>query len=492
MSAASEDLLLGAALIKQIERGESTDPKGDFSKSTNLIKNAVTLIMNAQAQGQIPKELNSKIENLEPFIDLFSNSTQLLSEILGFEKEMTYLILFQDNTHLRPSGGVIKSFGILKIKDGKVLPFSINDSATIDNALERSVEAPFPIRRYTLSRELFFKDSGFSPDFLESAEVVTSIYSLAKKEQIDGVIGADYEFAKNITDAINGEASSNRGKIYNPALEKDVSRAVANTLISGVKTKKDISYLRIAEMIGKSIKEKHLLFAFGSSSIQNVFSVNGWSGSLWDRREEGGGKINDYIGINEANLGGGNINLDISRSVSKKVRVLDDGEITSTVTISYKNSSRKEGTPGTYKNYMQVLVPKGSEISSIAIDGREQEIEEAVTNPGIYEAKSFRPPQGIEVYEKIEGVKSNFGFLINVEGGKTKTVSLTFVLPGKISKSQKDINYSLKIYKQPGVSSFPLDLTFDLPKNFEIVGKDKHLDLEIAGDGQVSFLISQK
>ncbi len=39
---------------------------------------------------------------------------KLIPELTGFNGERTYLLLFQNNLELRPSGGYIGSFGIFK------------------------------------------------------------------------------------------------------------------------------------------------------------------------------------------------------------------------------------------------------------------------------------------------------------------------------------------------------------------------------------------
>jgi hypothetical protein len=47
----------------------------------------------------------------------------------------TFLILFQNNLELRPGGGFIGSFGILKVKDGTVVEFSTHDTANFDGRI---------------------------------------------------------------------------------------------------------------------------------------------------------------------------------------------------------------------------------------------------------------------------------------------------------------------------------------------------------------------
>ena len=286
------------------------------------------------------------------------------------------------------------------------------------------------------------------PDFVEGAKSQASIYNLSKDETVNGVIAVDFEFAKNILKAA-GEVNIEEGQInsenlYDFAEKSDISKNIADSLVGKIRKGKSLSYLKIAEMIGKSISEKHLLFALRDLKNQTVFTSNRWSGALDDKRAEKKGVINDYFGISEANLGIGNLNNQISRSVSKKIIATDSGSLTTKITISFKNNSGRSGSLGTYKNYLRVLTPGGSSLEGVVIDGQEQEIMDAVTNFNVYEASGFVPPDGLEIYETLEKEKKNVGFLLSIEPQKTKTVVLTYTLAYKISPSPKENIYSLR------------------------------------------------
>ncbi len=492
ISDAAIDLLKGAELFKEVLRGVSTDPKNDFVKSINLIRNSISLVMAAEAENQIPKELFPKINNLKPFIDLVSNSSLALPEIMGFEKEMNYLILFYDNTNFMPSGGKIEAYTQVKIRNGKISPLKLEDAQVIDNLIKsENIVPPFFIRRY-ISESLSFQNSGSSPDFSLSAKQSSSIFNLAKNQKVDAVIGFNYEFLKNIANGLDGENSLSESKVYGKALKENAPISVLSSVLDLVKTGKDISYLKLSEMVGKSITEKHLIFAFSDLSLESLFSANGWSGSIWDQRKEERGTVNDYLGIIESSIRANRVNADISRSISKKVSISGSGEVTTEIIISYKNNSSKQGVGGEYKNYLQILAPNGSLLQSVSIDGKKTETIEAITNPSLYETRNFNPPKELEVDEEKINSKTSFGLLLSIESGKSKTVNLSLKLPNKITPSQKEINYSLKIFKQAGMVSFPFELSFDLSNKFSIVRKAKNLNMVITKDEEADFIISQK
>lgn len=512
VSQATIHILEGSDILRKIYGEKSKDAKGDFLKASNSLKSGVALLQRVRAEGSLPDEISETVTNLEPFIDLFSSSSDVLLSILGFETEKNYLVLFQNNMELRPGGGFIESFGILKVKDGRVKDFSVHNVYQVDSGLKAHVEPPFALRRYLPTENLYMRDSNFDPDFVNSAINSSKLYSLETEKKVDGVIGVDLSFEKNLIYAIGPiyakdyKRNINADNLYSVGLEefekdlatpsvqkKDFLGAIAKSIESTLKTKKDISHLLLAENIGKSIKEKHLVFAFQEPGIQNIFTANGWSSSLWDNRKEGEGVINDFIGINEANLTSNKVNYYVSRSVSKKLIILDDGKVSSKLTIGFKNNSFKEDKlGGNYKNYLQLVLPVGAKITSISIDNKEVEVKPAVTDFRVYESSNFRPPLGIEVEEKREMGKSVFGFLISIGPKEVKSVVVSYSLPYVIPFSQKSVKYSLKIFKQPGVDSYPFELSFSLPANLKISDKRSPSIKEILNDENFSFDIVQK
>ncbi len=505
---ASIYILEGSDLVKKIYAEESKDPKNDFSKALNSLKSGVALIQKIKAEGNLSEEMEKNVGTIEPFTDLFSNSSDVLIDVLGFESEKTYLVLLQNNMEIRPGGGAIGSFAVLKVKDGKLKEILVQGSSEADELLKAHVEPPFAIRRYLPSKNLYFKDSNFDPDFINSAIATSNMYSLETGKKVDGVIGVDLDFAKNILSAIgtikvNGRKvnSENLYKIASEEFEKNLSEspqkndfisALAKSIEQNLRSKKGISYILLAGSFGKSIKEKHLIFAFQDPGIQNIFTANGWSSSLWDNRGSGENMINDYLGIVEANLGMNKVNYFVSRSVSKKLIIFDDGRVTSKVTIGLKNNSDKGNKlGGNYKNYIQLVLPEGSKITSVLIDNKESEIKQAVTDYRIYESASFKPPLGLELEEKKQMGKSIFGFLISVGPKEVKSVTVSYDLPYSIPSSRKSIDYGLRVYKQPGIDSYPMDLSFSIPFTYKFVDNKDAYSSKIISDEDLSFKMVQ-
>jgi hypothetical protein len=109
------------------------------------------------------------------------------------DRTWTFLLLLQNNSELRPGGGFLGQYGVLKIKereDRLVLrrrrepPRPANHHA--------KVTPPWQLTRYLQLKRWKFRDSNFSPDFAENAAKAEYFYRLGGgREQFDGVIAVN-------------------------------------------------------------------------------------------------------------------------------------------------------------------------------------------------------------------------------------------------------------------------------------------------------------
>jgi len=89
---------------------------------------------------------NSILEKREQLLE-FSNITKNLPDILGEGSEKKYLILFQNNMELRPTGGFIGSFAIAQVEGGGLQNLNIWDVFSADGQLKGHIEPPSPIKK---------------------------------------------------------------------------------------------------------------------------------------------------------------------------------------------------------------------------------------------------------------------------------------------------------------------------------------------------------
>jgi hypothetical protein len=473
--------------FSKVMNGKSKNPISDFIQGENYLKSSIIVLNKAKIEGGIPKPILQNLGEITPLIKFLSNIVDVMPKIFGMEGPKTYLILFQDNAELRPGGGVINLYGILKFNLGKITEFSINDVSSVDQQLRGHVEPPFAIRRYLKEEHWYVRDSNFDVDFVKSALVSSNLMFAEAGQKIDGVIAIDTSFIKDILHAIGQISLTNYNKIINEnnfdiLMQSDVQKnsffkSLNKAIIEKIAGNK-VNYFLIAQAISDSLMQKHLMLEF--SDLQNIFTVNGWSSSLWDEREANGGSVNDFLGINEANLGLNKVDYYILRQVFQKVIIENNGGVSEELEIDYKNQDTVSRAD--YKNYLRIILPENTTLSEISINGNSQNIVDAITDPLIYEEKNFKAPNGLEVEKTNEESRKIFGFLIKVPAGENTKIKLKYILAENISESNA-FSYNLKLFKQPGVDSFPYSFSLVYPNSLSIV---KNSD-GINNDGKLTY-----
>jgi len=79
------------------------------------------------------------------------------------------------------------------------------------------------------------------------------------------------------------------------------------------------------------------------------------------------------------------------------------------------------------------------------------------------------PPPGLEVNKETQAGKDIYGFLMNVDPQEIKTISLKYTLLKRIDLSAPEQNYFLKIFKQPGIDSYPYNFSINYPQGVTVI-----------------------
>lgn len=496
--------LQGITNLQAVFQQKSRNPKSDFVSALDSFRNTLELLQRMQTRtpsSPLDAALirNSILvgQNITPSLQLVSGVSQVLPDIFGFDGEKKYLVLFQNNMELRPGGGFIGSYAIAVMNKGILKEFKIYDVYDADGQLKAHFEPPFAVRRYLKNVHLYLRDSNFDVDFPQSASQAARLLYEEKGDKVDGVVAVDISFVKDLLSAtgpvyipeynqtvtadtlfLQAETHAEKNFFDGSTQKKDFLRSVFNAMKTKLETDKKLPYVALAKALRSAILQKHLLFAFANPSFQNLFTVQGMSGSLWDEREDDPQIINDFLGINEANVGVNKANYFVKRTISQVVGLDSDGTVTERVTLSYENAS--DGWPGgDYNNYIRFIVPQGSVLSDVAIDDAIVTTTPAVTDFLKYEAKNFKAPQDLEIETQNENGKTIFGFLIIVPSKGTKKITVSYTLAKKIDLTQPVFSYDLALFKQPGTDHDPYSLSFSYPDGFKILNSTPGIESRI-------------
>ncbi len=411
-------------------------------------------------------EVRSKIAKAQNLIDevalVVVNGKPMLEQVpylLGMDSPRNYLVIFQNDKELRPTGGFMTGYSIMKVDKAKFSPTTSDDIYNLDAKYKPSKPAPDPIVNYikgpyVISKNLRFRDMNWSPDFAVSMNDVVEAGREVGITGIDGIIGVDTQLLVNLLDVIGpigvpgyGNFSNNiepkcncPGVIYELESYADVEGAIIWDPLTGkiiLKPKNSDNRKKIigplmnsvlANAMGqpkeklaplfeagfKSVMEKHVLFHMMDEKVQNAVADFGIGGVIKDYS-------GDYIHINDANLGGRKSNLYVTQEVSQEINLARDGSVEKTVTITYKNPQKYDGwLNSVLPNWVRIYVPKGSTL--IAAEGLEKKQ---------------------DPYEDLNKTVFAGYFQLRPEG--VSKVTFKYKLPMKFSKE-----YKLLIQKQPG------------------------------------------
>ncbi len=516
---AAGSALKALVLYQTVLLQESPRPKADFQSAIQESKNALILLSQLRAEKRMPSFYAKKLEEYDRVFALFLATADVLPQLLGFEGEKTYLVLFQNNMELRPGGGFIGSYGLLTLKNAMTQSFVVHDVYEADGKLKGHIEPPFLLKRYLGASHLFLRDTNVSADFPSNARQAAYFLSLETNQRVDGVMAVDVSFIRNLLRVLGPVQLPEYKKrvsadTFFPLVEneaqsdffpgsnqkRDVLTAVYTSLNAALFEKGktpppalpgSIRYPALLAALAVGIEEKHVLFAFPDEKLQRVFTVNNLSGSLADDRSENLDRINDFFALSEANLGMNKANYSIQRAIEQTVQIGADGRITESTRVSFAHNGKGEsGFGGDYKNYFRLVLPPAASLAEVFLDGQSQTLVPAVTDPKVYGAKRFVAPSGLEVETGEEEGKSVFGFLVIVPSGSHKTVALSYQLAKSLPLTESEFVYSLRVLKQPGTEQDPYVLTLSYPETYRVV--DKSDGLISQGDNLVySTLLSK-
>jgi len=402
--------------------------------------------------GQIKKQISEASLILEKAVPL----SQMIPALAGYPGEVNYLVVLQNNDELRPTGGFLGTYGILRIKDGNIVNFNTHDIYHLDMPVQDKIkiEPPEPIKKY-LNDKWYLRDANWSPDWPTSARNIDRFYQAESRlnpeaEKIPEFSGVIAMTPKLITDflkitgpiIIEGQSydQNNFQDLLQYRVEKGylalgVSSWQRKEVIGEISKKLKIKIFDLppkqwSEIINTAINnltEKNLLFYLADNQLESIAAANGWAGEIKNY-------YGDYFMVVDANLAALKTDAVMTRSINYKILEGANG-IFSKLTINYAHNGKPDWKTGIYKSYTRVYVPLGSQL--IKISGYETE----------------------EIDIGQEAGKTWFGFYLTVAPGKINNITLEYKLPMSIMLNN---NYGLYIQKQPGkeLNYLSIDLSF--------------------------------
>lgn len=360
-------------------------------------------------------------------------------------QERQFLVLLQNNAELRPGGGFLGQYAIIKVKNGNVISTLVEDANLLDQRIQAKIPAPFPFKRMMQIKKWKFRDSNFSPDFPTNVSKAKYFFRLAggNSNNFAGVIAVNsqvFDDLFTITGPIivagySGEFNSENASrkleeivekayLMNPDLDtqnrKAILKRLAPVMIEKLITPGNIT--KVATLFHNEMKNRNMMLNFTDADLQQMVASVFWDGTVpqtWNA---------DYLMAVDANMGALKTDFYIKREMNYDIDFTQP-KPTVTLNIKYKNTAPYgDWRTSDYHAYLRIYVPKGSEFVSNNMVSR------------------------ISSGEEFD--KTYFGFKVDVVMGTEVNGQIVYTLPDFITAD----NYKLLIQKQSGAGDVPVNI----------------------------------
>lgn len=432
-------------------------PSYTKTHKTEIARTGSTIIKNISKL--LPLEPDTKKE-----IEVIDSIVSKLTEKNG--KTWVIFILLQNNYELRPGGGFLGQYAVLKVKDGEVVSLLVEDANLLDQRIKNAdikVTPPWPLTRYMQIKRWMLRDSNFSPDFPFNAGKAEYFYRLGGgREKFDAVIAINatvFDHALELTGPIQvpgypGTYSSDGGALkLEEAVEKaylgddvaaelkenrkNVMKKLASIMIGKLATVENIP--KVVELGLSELREKNVMLFFKDESLQNAVESVHWDGSVamdWNK---------DYLMVVDANMGALKSDFFVKRSL-EYVADFTSEKPKATVSYTYNHTAPYgDWRTSDYHTYTRILAPTGSKY-----------IDQSRLHTG-----------GVTSQDSTDLGKTVFGYKVDVLIGQTLPTAISYELPESVTPE----NYELLIQKQSGIGNIPVKVILKTQKG-EFVHED--------------------
>lgn len=444
--------------------------------------------------GKLGDKLKSQAANLgyksdEEFAGLntkLGEADQFLSAFLKWleaPKKQRLVVLFQNPSEIRPSGGFIGSYAIATLFQGNLLELETRDIYDPDGQLDLKIIPPKALQGVT--DKWGARDSNWFFDFPMSARKVLEFLEASKiySEQgirFSGAVAINVDVMQDLITIVGPFELPEYGlTISDDNFLKEVQREVESGKDKEkgepkkiIKTLAPMIFMEIAKLseaqkedllkkMATRLKNKDLMVYFKDPAIQRYTKELGIGGEVMALPEEFTG---EYLAVVNANIAGGKSDALIEQVIKFSSIIDEDGDAKNNLTVTRKHNGANEKDwwyKATNKNYLQAYVTSGS-ILKKTTGATPRTVVPAVD----YVKQGYAKDQDLVALESGDSLgREVLASWLNVKAGDSGKLSFDYQRLGVVDLSKTSL-YQFIFEKQSGVGG-RLEVNLRAPEGFQ-------------------------
>ncbi|GEM_PF-5030622 len=288
--------------------------------------------------------------------------------------EKRYLVVFQNPSEIRPTGGFLGSFGMFTVAKGKIIDQWIPPQGTyaLQGQLKSFIESPLPMHSINTRWEL--QDANWYFDFPSSARKIEEFYEDARGESIDGVIAINASLLKEFLQItgpislphyemeITSENALENIQIFTQEKHEEFNKSpkqiiadLQELIFLRIKNFSFQEKLSVLEIFSRALEQKNIQIYFDDVLLEKDISTLGWDGRIEDTS-------GDYLAVVHTNIGGEKTDAVIFEEITHISEIDTEGNIIDELRIKREHRGKENTlfTGAENRDFIRVYVPAGS------------------------------------------------------------------------------------------------------------------------------------
>lgn len=332
---------------------------------------------------KLPESVRTQAEEAKNLISDVRSAVRELRAVnaflvsaLGEERQRRYLLVFQNPSELRPTGGFMGSLAEFTLDRGEIrkIHFPGGGPYDLQGELKVRVAAPGPLQLVSARWE--FQDANWFPDFPAAAEKINWFWNKAGQSTVDGIVAVNArvvirlleltgpvelpEYGKTIT-AENFMLETQKAVELEYDKEENKPKQfvgdLMHILLERLKNPSRDQQLALLSLAAESLVTKDVQVWLADDEEESLAERFGWNGRFLPA-------TGDTLAVIGANIAGQKSDAAIEERVTKDVQIAADGSMVNTVRIERTHTGEKGALFQGVNNvtYLRVYVPEGSEL----------------------------------------------------------------------------------------------------------------------------------